>query len=615
MNRLHIAAVAVAILAALVYANALQNGFALDDEFIILRNQTIQGFDRVDDDALTSPYWPGAPGRIAMYRPVTSASFALEWDLWGADRPAGYHFTNVLLHALVTVLVLLLLHALAGLRPAIAGAALFAVHPVHVEAVANIVGRGELLAAAFFLAAVLVYTRSGKSRGAAAAIGVLYFLAVASKEIGVTLPLVLLIIEAVRPGAMGGWQGWFRRSLERWPVYAAAALGLGGYLAARILVLDTALGNDPAPFLQGQGSAARIWTALAVWPEYARLLVYPRELVADYSPGVLSAHATFDAAVAAGVAVGLVAAALVALSWRRAPLVAAGVAWFAFVVLPVSNLFFPIGIMLAERTLYLPSVGLSLAVAGAGGLLLSRHSQASRLVALPAAVVLLLMAGRTWTRTPTWESSATVMADLAAEHPESFRVQWIVADRLLREGRREEGLARLRLALDMMPAHYQLRFQYGRALLDAGRMSEAAAQLDMARRLIPEHPEAPILLAAVLVRLERWEEALGVAEEAAARFPAHRGAWHQLALARGGAGDVAGALAARRVSLDLGGSSAHWLQWVHLAELHLRLGSPVPAEAALARARDAAPEGAAVPTPGELAAAIDGRGGAALPYR
>ncbi|MBW3553402.1 MAG: hypothetical protein KY466_07830, partial [Gemmatimonadetes bacterium] len=156
MTRLQIAAGAVALLAVLVYANAARNGFALDDEFIILRNDTVHGIDRVDD-ALSSPYWPGAPGRIAMYRPVTSASFALEWDLWGADRPGGYHITNVLLHAAVSVLVLLLLHTLAGLWPAVAGGALFAVHSVHVEAVANIVGRGELLAAAFFLAAVRLY--------------------------------------------------------------------------------------------------------------------------------------------------------------------------------------------------------------------------------------------------------------------------------------------------------------------------------------------------------------------------------------------------------------------------------------------------------------------------
>ena len=614
MSRLSIAAGAVALLAVLVYANAVQNGFALDDEFIILRNDAVHGLDRVDE-ALSSPYWPGAPGRIAMYRPVTSASFALEWDLWGAERPGGYHATNVLLHAVVSVLVLLVLNVLAGSGPAIAGAALFAVHPVHVEAVANLVGRGELLAALFFLAAVRLYLGGRTGRTTAAGIGVLYLLAVASKEIGVTLPAVLLIVETVRPGAKGGWRGWASRSLERWPVYAATVAGLAVYMTARMVVLDTALGNDPAPFLRGEGTAARIWTAMAVWPEYARLLLYPRDLVADYSPAVLSAHTTFDAVVAAGLVVGLTSVALVALSWRRAPLVAAGIAWFAVVVLPVSNLFFSIGIVLAERTLYLPSVGLSLAVAGIVALLLERRAAAARGAALAGAAILLLLAGRTWTRTPTWESSATVLAALAAKHPESFRVQWVMGDQLLRAGRREEGLERFRVALGMMPAHYQLRFQYARALLAAGRLTEAAEQLDVASRLIPEHPEAPILLAATLVRLARWPEAREVAEAAAARFPGHRGAWHQLALARAGAGDPAGALAARRQSLDLAGPSAHWLQWVHLAELHLRVGARAEAHAALTRARELAPEDAAPPSLRELEGAIATGTGAALPYR
>ncbi|MBW3553403.1 MAG: hypothetical protein KY466_07835, partial [Gemmatimonadetes bacterium] len=474
-------------------------------------------------------------------------------------------------------------------------------------------GRGELLAAAFFLAAVRLYTSPRKGPATAAVIGLLYFLALGSKEIGVTLPFVLLIVEAVRPGTGGGWRAWAARALDRWRVYAATAVGLAAYMVARMLVLDTPLGNDPAPFLAGEGTAARIWTAIAVWPEYARLLLYPRELVADYSPGVLSGHGTFDGAVAAGLAVGLTSAALVALSWRVAPLVAAGIGWFAVVVLPVSNLFFSIGIVLAERTLYLPSVGLSIAAAGVTALLLERRPAAARGAALVGAMLLLLLAGRTWTRTPTWESSATVLATLAAEHPESFRVQWVAADRLLRAGRREEGLERFRLALEMMPAHYQLRFQYARALLTAGRLTEAAGQLELASRLIPEHPEAAILLAAVLVQLEQWEKALDVAEDAAGRFPEHRGAWHQLALARGGAGDVAGALAARRTSLALGAASAHWLQWVHLAELHLRLGAPDEAGAALAHARATAPEGAAVPALEELAAAIEGGGG--LPYR
>lgn len=616
----------MSVLAVAIYANAPANGFALDDEFILLNNERVHGVEHVLE-AVTSPYWPGAPGRIGMYRPLTAASFAVEWELWG-DRAAGYHVTNVLIHAAVTVLVFGLLLWLAGFEGALAGAAIFAVHPVHVEAVSNIVGRGELLAALFVLLACHVYLWSERAPGeprrerwGALAVGGCYFLALGAKEIAVTLPAALLLLELGRSDAT--LRDLVRRIRDRWVTYAAMVLALIAYLTARTVVLSTALGNDPAPFLHDASGAVRVLTAISVWPEYLRLMIFPRELVSDYSPGVIMPATSLGIPVLAGLATALLLAVVTLLAWRRVRLVSLGIAWGVLVLLPVSNLFFAIGIMIAERTLYLPSVGLSIAVAGAVRLAWSAAANAGarasawvRPALVASGLVILAAAGwRTWTRTPEWADSDTAIRALARDHPESFRVQWVLADRMRARGDREAAIERYADAVALMPAHYQLRFQFGTALLELGKLEEAAEQFDLARRFIPDYPDAHIYRVGALVALGRYEQAVAEGQAAVDILEPHRGLYHQLSLALGRTGRFDEAADMRRRALDLAGGRAHWNQWLHLAELEVRRGRSDSARRALASAREQAPAGASVPSVDALARAIETEDPAVLPYR
>jgi hypothetical protein len=148
------AAVLVALLAIAAYLNSFGNGFAYDDNGIVTQNPTVTSGDW--RSALQSPWWPNAEGGAGLYRPVTSASFAAEWELFGG-APLGFHVGNVAVHALASLLVLALLSGLGAGAGATVGAALFAIHPVHTEAVANVVGRAEIYAACFYLAASLLY--------------------------------------------------------------------------------------------------------------------------------------------------------------------------------------------------------------------------------------------------------------------------------------------------------------------------------------------------------------------------------------------------------------------------------------------------------------------------
>lgn len=584
-------ALALALLAAGVYANSLANGFALDDHAIVVENELVHGLDRLGE-AVTSQYWPQSPARIGLYRPVTVAGLAIQWELWDGN-PRGFHALNILLHVAVTLLVFALLLRLGAPRLAAAGgAALFAVHPVHTEAVANVVGQGELLAALFFLSACLVYLRRAwPLRMRAPLVGALYFLALGAKESAIVLPAALVLLAAAdtgdadpahRPDRLD------RRLLRELPVFAAVAAAGVAYVAVRFAALGVLVGNDVAPFLETLPTGDRVASALRVWPEYLRLLFFPRDLVADYSPGVIFSVNGLEVRGLLGLVSGAAILLLGVVAWRRTRLLSIGVFWFPVTIFAVSNLLVPVGVLLAERTLYLPSVALAFGAAA----VLARvpRQRPRRAAALALGAALLALAGWwTWQRNPVWRSTQTVLDDLVRHHPESFRAQWAVGEWLVRTGRHEDGFRLYREAIALAPTHYSLVAEYGLKLLRAGRPAQAEGPLRRALQLVPEHAEASLMLAQALLEQRKFTQAIGVLEAGVARHPNERGLHHQLAIARGALGEWQAALTARQTALRLAGDRASWQQWLHLAQIQQRLGDDAAAQEALARARSLAP--------------------------
>ena len=187
-------------------------------------------------DAWTTASWPDALEGTGNYRPVALTSYALEWSLWG-DHPLGYHAVSVVANAVVAVLAFLLLRAFFSPLAAGAGATFFAVHPVHVEAVANVMGRSELYAALGYLGACLVYwwwRPEGGRRGLRlVAILALFLLALGGKEIAVTLPAMLMALEAYGSERREVWS----RLRGEAPTYAATFATLVCYVLVRWSIL------------------------------------------------------------------------------------------------------------------------------------------------------------------------------------------------------------------------------------------------------------------------------------------------------------------------------------------------------------------------------------------
>jgi protein O-mannosyl-transferase len=500
-------------------ATSLRNGFVYDDVPAVVENGVVHSLDSLPS-VLTTAYWP-QDIRDRIYRPATLASFTIDWAV-GGGRPLAFHATNVLLHLAVVALVLGLAGAVLG-RGAVVAALWFAVHPVHVEAMANVVGRAELLAAAGYLAATLAFAADGRrARGGpdgmrrvgwALLVLLPSLLAFGAKEHSLSLPAALLLVdvwEARRAGEAFAVR--FRRHAGLWAAVVALAVT---YLVLRTSVLGTAVGGGiVAEGLGGLDTLQRMSAMLPLVLVWLRLLAVPVHLSADYAPG------QFVPATAIGVAhlaAFLALTGILAGAWwarRRAPAVAFGVAWFAVTAAIGSNVILPTGVAFAERLLYLPSVGAAVAVGALWELL-----PPWRAVWPLTALGLGLLAARTLDRIPVWQTPASFFAARARDADRSYKMHWQLGDRAFERGEAGVGERELLEAARIYPYNAELLEDIGRRYLAAGfhdpadRFSTAAYGLDSTR--------SDAAAQAVMARLGAGavDSAVALAREAARRFP------------------------------------------------------------------------------------------------
>lgn len=427
-NRISLAVIACALVP---YIPALWNGFAMDDLYIIVWNPLVHSVQGAWH-AFGGPYWPPDLGG-QMYRPLPLADFAMDWAI-SRGHPLWFHAMNLAWHAGVAVIVSSLVRRWADWSAAFAAGLVFAVHPVHVEAVANVVGRAELMAAAgVCLAVYAAVVRQNVLLSAAALL-----LGLLSKENAVVAPVLI------------GW-AWIVGLPSRPPpttrrmlAFAASWVVIGGaYIAIRSIVLEPyARLNATAPVFLGESAFAGRLTAVAALADVLRLLVFPLTLRVDYSPAERSiVRSLLDGRFVLGLACVALWGALLVMAWRRQRrLETYGLGWIAIAFLPVSNLLFSSGVLLAERTLYLPSVGLALA---AGAALARLPARRFRIV-----LALLVLAGgiRSAFRTPVWHDDFSVTQSILQDSPESYRGPARMAALYQSHRQPDRALAALRIA-------------------------------------------------------------------------------------------------------------------------------------------------------------------------
>jgi hypothetical protein len=496
MRRQLAACLSLVLLAVVPFVGGLTGEFIGDDVPIIELHKGLRAGSN-PARLFTETYWRefGAGG---LYRPLTVASFALDRMVWGADEkgapaPQGVHRTNLLLNVVAVLLVYAALRRRVADAPgAWLGAALFAVHPVHTEAVVHLVGRADLLMAVFFLAALNLHGVPGwKARLAAA---LCYLAALLSKEMGASLPAVLLA-EAWLLRRRGSTRAFLSQQLRELApylgVFAVFLMIRGAVLGAGLDPPQAWVLAVPGRFLAFENPEPfEVWlTMLHVFGEYLLLLVVPLWLSADYSGLPHSTALELPVLLSASAWAALLG--LVCWAWRRGvgeP--AAWLAFFALTMLPVSNLIVMTGIVMAERVLYLPS----LAVCGVAAWGAGRLCRRRRIWILPFAGWLIWFGVQTALRSPVWSDPLT----LYEETVEHGRYRGHVAlnglvGRILEElGRRpdpelrERALIHANEAVELFPSFDNVS-TYSRLLLHEGQIEESLRAWEILLRNRPDH--------------------------------------------------------------------------------------------------------------------------------
>jgi hypothetical protein len=466
-----------------LYGPTLRYAFTYDDLPIIVNQPVLHSLGHWRE-ILAVPWW-----KSDLYRPLTSLTFAADWSLSGGN-PTLFHLNNALLHGVASALVFLLALDLIPYAAALVAGLLFAVHPVHVEAVANVVGRAELLATGFTLLAALAYRADGNlaadgdtatwarwltSFGTLGAV----LCGLASKETAFAAPGVLLLIDWLAARRAG--ETFLRQFGRHWVLWAATVALALEWLWIRAIVSDNPIGTYPAPGLEGLGVTGRALVMLPVVIQYARLLFLPTRLSADYSPDFLPIADHVTPGVVGGALLLAACVGLAVAARRRVPAVSFGLAWIGGTLLIVSNLIVPSGIVLAERTLYLASVGACLLLA-VGWDVLRRRAGAGAV----GAIAVLIAAGaiHSLMRSEVWRSNETLLPQLVRDAPGSFRSDWVAGMLAYRSGDRKSGEQLLRRGLRTYPMvgnmwdNLALELQHERRWAEAADLFWTAYRVD-----------------------------------------------------------------------------------------------------------------------------------------
>lgn len=514
----------VALLAAVASLNALRNGFVWDDQDLIVGNDAVKSADALAK-SLTRDFFAHRSDDLSYgyYRPLTTLSYAADYAAWRL-RPVGYHATNLLLHAACAWLGTLLLLRL-GLAPgaALAAGVLFAVHPIHVESVAWISGRTDLLSLLLALVSFLVFLRArdggerlSKRRAALllAASAAAYAGALLAKEMSLVLLLWLFLADRRVPS---------RRLVSTLRALAPHAAVTAAYCVWRFLALGVSVpGNQEL-----QTPAATALSAPITVTRYLAWLALP------ISPSAYVQNPYVTSAAAASFLLPLAALALLGLgTWhlaRRSPFAALFGAMLAASFLPLLNIVriagpVDMGAVMAERFCYWPSLpfdallGLAASAAWAAGVVWQRAGVAIMLVVMAAAG-----AATSWKRNGDWIDEATFLRATLERSPRATLLWNRLAYQLTRENRLDKAREAVAAAERIDATDYHTVASRVFWLAASGRTEEAIPlQEGLARQLTRGRTEVLNNLAWLYRRAGRYDRAeeilLGLVRDGRATF-------------------------------------------------------------------------------------------------
>ncbi|MCX5715500.1 MAG: tetratricopeptide repeat protein [Candidatus Omnitrophica bacterium] len=461
-----------------VYANSFGNQFVWDDFTFVAENPAIRKLTNFVS-FFTRPETLTTSGISKdTYRPLVAASFSVDYFFWKLN-PRYYHIESVLFHIINAVLLYFLMRVI--IKDATASALvslLFLAHPVQTEVVDWIARRGDVIGVFCYLLAAIAHFRIRRGRDKKpllySGMIMLFAVAVLFKETTITLPLILISADALFPQP----SGTRKRSLRYYlPFFAVIVL----YMLTRRAVVG--------PIAQcawwGGGPFPTFLTMCKVFVNYIRLLIFPMNLCADYVIPVIMSVANAGFLISFFILCAIAAAAFSLRSYSR--LFTFGVCWFFISLIPASNIF-PIKILLAERFLYIPSIGFFIAVIG---LVLKQKDRLKKTLYAAIGILLVIFGVLTAERNKDWKDEITFFTANLKRSPLSVRMRYDLGRRYAQNKMYPEAISEFESAIKLDRYHYRSYLSLGNIYFDRRNYDEALECYTKAESLDPSNYGTP----------------------------------------------------------------------------------------------------------------------------
>ena len=526
------------LLVSLVYVNSLANDFVWDDDILIVNNHLIGSWRNVPMLFTQSRFQLEDQGMVgsSYYRPLISLSCVLDYSIWGL-HPRGFHLTNVLAHGLS---VLLFFHLFKRLfqneRAVLLAALLYAVSPVHTNAVSYIMGRTDLFASVFFLTSIILYRAfrsSGEDRNLRYLVGTLIFfcLSLLCKESAATLPAIAVLYDIC-------FTDIFRRKRFAWKsitAYIPFAVILGVYFLFRRIAVPEGLDFAIHSF---SDLIERLATIIVSVASYWKLLLFPVRL--SYERNIAVVHSLASPRFLVAMTCIAVSLALMVRWWRHDKKKLFCLLWFFITFAPTSNILpvFPSTasshLYTAEHFMYLPAMGLFVLAAllfpigPATGENLRGRRRVQRLFLALWLMIVLVFSLLTIRRTTDWRDNRTFFESSLSTNPSSARMMNNLGVLYLEQKQYEKAMEMFQSTLRIRPDTASAYNNIATVHEDLGAAGQAEEAYRKALLTDEKNIRARLGLGKLLARTGRIEEAKTQFSTLAGFYPALSAAHHEL---------------------------------------------------------------------------------------
>ena len=487
----HLVAAALAVGVCALYSQVFRNGFVFDDVPYLVENRHIQeGF------TLAAIKWAFTAFHCANWHPLTWLSAMLDFRVFGPN-PTGHHAVNVLFHAANTVLLLLVLRRMTGsLWRSAFVAGLFAVHPLHVESVAWLAERKDVLSTFFLLLTIWAYAGYAQSPNPRryALVALIFAMGLMSKPMLVSAPILLLLLDFWPLRRLSLGEGAKKKQAINFQKLIWEKAPLFGLSAVSCVITYFAQQNIGAVVrLERFPLGLRIENALVSYVAYIWKMIWPSGLAVYYPypvhgiPALLTIGAALILIVISGFAIRAA---------KRHPYLAVGWLWYVITLVPVIGLVQVGEQSMADRYTYISLIGLFVMIAWGVPELLSRFVPVSpRLLVAPSLCVIAALSVCTWLQAPYWKSDYTLFLRAVSVTAHNKLAHNNLGVQLEEQGKLDEAIVQYRKALEVDPDYADARLGLGNALLAQGKVTEAVKEYSEVRRINPNDKKAGVALA------------------------------------------------------------------------------------------------------------------------